>query len=309
MHALANQLGTLRRRHQRRQVRILFACIAGSFVVHLAGWAWIASMREPVRRPVPSGYMTVESWPAPPPPLPPVPAAKAGGSAGPPAAPGGAAPPRPAPRAVRAPSPGSAGEIQRKGFLRALESAGKGPIARGLPGTLASADAPSGLPDEPRTGTAPAGLPARRGGGDAAPAAAAPGPGGGLGGFGTGVGGGGGGSGGGTGAGVGLGAGTVDSAEIDQARLDAFVRARIGGLRACYETELRLDPRMGGTVRVRFVIRTTGAVSDVVVGREGLESATMADCLARILRTWTTPFRPSTAVPVEYPFVFRPVGG
>jgi hypothetical protein len=106
-----------------------------------------------------------------------------------------------------------------------------------------------------------------------------------------------------------MGAGTVESTEVDQAQLDAFVRARIGGLRACYETELRLDPRMGGTVRVRFVIRTTGAVSDVVVGREGLESATMADCLARILRTWTTPFRPSVAVPVEYPFAFRPVGG
>lgn len=306
VEAPAIQLETLRRRHQRRQLRILSACIAGSLVVHLLGWAWLASMREPVRRPVPSGYMMVEQWQALPPPLRPAPEGEAGRSEGPPAAPAGGAPARPAPRAVRAPTPASAGEIQRKGFLRALESVGRGPITKGLPGTIASADAPSGLPDASGAGTPSAGLPSRRGGGAAAPAvAAAPGPGGGLGGFGTGVGKGGVG----TGGGVLLGAGTVDSAEVDQARLDAFVRARIGGLRACYETELRLDPRRGGTVRVRFVIRTSGEVSDVVVARDGLDSAAMADCLARILRTWTTAFRPSVAVPVEYPFVFRPVGG
>ena len=236
------------------RLRILSACIAGSLVVHLLGWAWLASMREPVRRPVPSGYMMVEQWQALPPPLRPAPDGEAGRSAGPPAAPAGGAPARPAPRAVRAPTPASAGEIQRKGFLRALESVGRGPITKGLPGTIASADAPSGLPDASGAGTPSAGLPSRRGGGAAAPAvAAAPGPGGGLGGFGTGVGKGGVG----TGGGVLLGAGTVDSAEVDQARLDAFVRARIGGLRACYETELRIDPRRGGTVRVRFVIRTT----------------------------------------------------
>ena len=119
----------------------------------------------------------------------------------------------------------------------------------------------------------------------------------------------GGGTGGGTGAGVGLGTGTVDSGAIDRSQLDAFVRARIGGLRACYEPELRIDPRREGTVRVRFVVRTNGDVSDVAVVRDGLQSPAMVACLARILRTWTTPFRPSVAVPVEVPFVFRPVAG
>jgi len=294
VEALPIRVMALRRRHQRRQVRILVGCIAGSLVVHLAGWAWLASMREPVRRPVPSGYMLVEQWQAPPPASSPV---SAGDPAGARVAQGGGAPARPA-RVVRAPTPASPGEVQRKGFLRALESVGKGSIAKGLPGTLASADRPSGLPDAPASGAPSAALPARRGGG----AAAAPVPVAGPEGFGSGVGAG-------TGAGVLLGAGTVESGEVDQARLDAFVRARIGGLRACYETELRIDPRRGGTVRVRFVIRTTGEISDVVVAREGLDSAAMADCLARILRTWTTSFRPSVAVPVEYPFVFRPMSG
>lgn len=277
--------------HQRRQLRTLSGCIAGSLVVHLVAWSWLASMREPYRRPPPSGYMVIERWPAPPPPLPPAPAGKAGGSEGPPAG--------SAKRSVQPPTPGGAGEVQRKGFLRALESAGKASIARGLPGTLVAADAPSGRPDPSGAGTSPA-VPA---------AAAAPGPAGGPDGFGSGVGSPGGGTGGGTGAGVGLGAGTIDAYGVDKAQLDAFVRARIGGLRACYEPELRADPRRAGTVRVRFVIRTTGELSDVVVVRDGLESAAMAACLARILRTWTTPFRPSVSVPVEVPFAFRPVAG
>jgi hypothetical protein len=289
VEARASQLEAVRRRHQRRQLRVLSGCIAGSLVVHLFGWAWVASMREPIRRPAPGGYMVIERWPAPAPPVSPAPAEKAGGSERSPAT----------PRSVRAATPASAGEVQRKGFLRALESVGKEQIAKGLPGTLVAADAPSGLPDAPGAGPAPA-VPA---------AAPAPRPAGGPGGFGTGVGSGGGGTGGGTGTGVGLGAGTVDSAEIDRARLESFVRTRIGGLRACYEAELRLDSRRGGTVRVRFVIRTTGEVSDVVVARDEFESMAMADCLARILRTWSTPFRPSVAVPVEVPFVFRPVAG
>ena len=32
----------------------------------------------------------------------------------------------------------------------------------------------------------------------------------------------------------------------------------------------------------------------------------IANCIVGIVRTWRTPFRPSRAVTVEYPFVFRP---
>ncbi len=100
----------------------------------------------------------------------------------------------------------------------------------------------------------------------------------------------------------------VDSSEVDQARLDAFVRARIGGLRACYESQLKLDRRTDGTVRMRFSILPTGELSGVVVVQNTLGSALVADCVAGIVRTWRTPFRPGQAVLVEYPFVFRPSG-
>ena len=198
-----------------------------------------------------------------------------------------------------------AGEVQRKGSLRALGSLGRGPMARGLPGAMAGGELPSGLPDAPSARVDGAGFPERRGEGSGAPAV--------LGDLGTG--GGGGARGGGAGIGlssglggssIGIGTGQVGSAEVDQAKLDAFVRARIGGLRACYETQLKRDSRSDGTMRMRFAIRATGELSDVVASESSIASDVMADCLIRILRTWRTPFRPSEAVTVEYPFVFRP---
>jgi TonB family protein len=98
----------------------------------------------------------------------------------------------------------------------------------------------------------------------------------------------------------------VGPGDVDQAKLDSFVRARIGGLRACYETQLKLDQRRDGTVRMRFAILSTGELSDVAVAQDTLDAPAMADCLIRIVRTWKTPFRPAEPVSVEYPFVFRP---
>jgi TonB family protein len=193
-----------------------------------------------------------------------------------------------------------ASQVKGKGLLRALDALGRGPMARGLTGTSPEGELASGLPDAPRAQDR---MPGRRGGGGA-PAVlgdlAIGGDGaGGLGSIpGAGAGGG--------GTSVAIGASQVESTEVEQARLDAFVRARTGALRACYETQLQLGQRREGTVRMRFAILPTGEVADVVVAQSTLGSSGTADCLVGIVRTWRTPFRPSAAVPVEYPFVFRP---
>jgi hypothetical protein len=251
-------------------------------------------MKPPSRR-VPSGFMMVEQWPVY---SLPAPAAGAGKPEGEPIPSSGPAAKATAPSA---PAPGSAtGGVQRRGILRALDALDAGPLARGIPGSLEAGDLPTGVPDAPR---APGPLPARRGGGESGPAV--------LGDIGTPRGGGGGGSGGLGGSpgglsSVGFGTSEVRSTELDQGRLDAFVRARIGGLRACYETQLKLDQRRDGTMRVRFSILDSGEIADVVTAEDTLRSPAMEDCIVGIVRTWRTPFRPSRAVTVEYPFVFRP---
>jgi outer membrane biosynthesis protein TonB len=99
----------------------------------------------------------------------------------------------------------------------------------------------------------------------------------------------------------------VDSADIDQQKLAAFVRARMGLIKACYENALKRNPRLKGKISIRFTILETGGLADIVAAINSLGSPEVASCITNTMRTWRTQFRPDGPVTVEYPFVFAPV--
>jgi outer membrane biosynthesis protein TonB len=99
----------------------------------------------------------------------------------------------------------------------------------------------------------------------------------------------------------------VDSADIDQAKLASFVKARMGLIKACYENALKRNPSLKGKIAIRFTILETGALADVTPAQNGLGSPEVASCIVNTMRSWRTQFRPSGPVTVEYPFVFQPV--
>jgi outer membrane biosynthesis protein TonB len=99
----------------------------------------------------------------------------------------------------------------------------------------------------------------------------------------------------------------VDSSDIDQGKLGAFVRARMGLIKACYENALKRNPQLKGKISIRFTILETGGLSDVSTAQNSLGSAEVAACIMNTMRSWRTQFRPSGPVTVEYPFVFQPV--
>jgi outer membrane biosynthesis protein TonB len=99
----------------------------------------------------------------------------------------------------------------------------------------------------------------------------------------------------------------IDSAEIDQGKLGAFVRARMGLIKTCYETALKRNPNLRGKLTIRFTILETGGVADVTVVLNTVGSPEVAACISGTMRSWRTQFRPSGPVTVEYPFVFSPV--
>ncbi|MGC3996572.1 MAG: AgmX/PglI C-terminal domain-containing protein [Anaeromyxobacter sp.] len=98
----------------------------------------------------------------------------------------------------------------------------------------------------------------------------------------------------------------IDSAEIDQGKLGAFVRARMGLIKACYENALKRNPALKGKLTIRFTILETGGISDITVVVNSLGSQDVATCITGAMRTWRTQFRPEGPVTVEYPFVFSP---
>jgi hypothetical protein len=99
----------------------------------------------------------------------------------------------------------------------------------------------------------------------------------------------------------------VDSAEIDQQKLGAFVRARMGLIKACYENALKRNPSLKGKISVRFTILETGGLADVTAAVNTLAAPEVSTCIVGTMRTWRTQFRPTGPVTVEYPFVFSPV--
>jgi len=96
----------------------------------------------------------------------------------------------------------------------------------------------------------------------------------------------------------------IDSPDIDQGKLGAFVRARISSIKACYENALKRNPGLKGKIRIRFTILETGGLAEIVVIENSMGSAEVAACISGFMRGWRTPFHPAGTVTVEYPFVF-----
>jgi outer membrane biosynthesis protein TonB len=99
----------------------------------------------------------------------------------------------------------------------------------------------------------------------------------------------------------------IDSSEVDQAKLGAFVRARMSLLKACYENALKRNPGLKGRMRIRFTILETGGLQDVSTVENALGSE-VSSCVVNAMRGWRLPFRPSGPVTVDYPLVFTPGG-
>jgi hypothetical protein len=99
----------------------------------------------------------------------------------------------------------------------------------------------------------------------------------------------------------------VDSSDIDQGKLNAFVRARMGLIKACYENALKRNPNLKGKISIRFTILETGGLADVSAVQNSMGAPEVAACIMNTMRSWRTQFRPSDPATVEYPFVFSPV--
>ena len=192
--------------------------------------------------------------------------------------------------------------VQHKGMLRAFAALGgaaagplTGGLGNGLPtqgvaaASMGPAELPGGAPASDRGGDGPAG-PATLG---AIRLQRGSGPGPGMGGNGEVVG----------ASVVGMG-GSVNSSLVSEVEVTSFVRARTGGIKACYESQLRREPTLQGRMRVRFRILEDGTISQVSALENTLASSEVEACVFNVIRGWRTPFRPSEAADVEYPFVF-----
>jgi TonB family protein len=96
---------------------------------------------------------------------------------------------------------------------------------------------------------------------------------------------------------------------LDKELIRQVVRANIGQIRYCYESQLTRFPKLSGKVAIRWVIREDGRVATSSVAQSTAGNAELETCVAGRVRTWQFP-KPKGGgmVVVTYPFVFKQSG-
>jgi len=85
----------------------------------------------------------------------------------------------------------------------------------------------------------------------------------------------------------------------------AVLSANARQMRDCYETALRSNATLSGTVVVRFTVRPTGSVASSSLVRSTLGDRAVERCLVQFVRTLSFP--PSAGrTRVSFPIVFSP---
>jgi TonB family protein len=94
---------------------------------------------------------------------------------------------------------------------------------------------------------------------------------------------------------------------LDRDIIKRVIRSHLSEIKYCYERELRKDPKLRGSVDVRFTIGPTGSVSASMTPRNTTGSEALESCLAKAVKRWKFP-KPTGGgiVVVTYPFVFKP---
>lgn len=98
-----------------------------------------------------------------------------------------------------------------------------------------------------------------------------------------------------------------NEALVDRQKLNAYLRARQAAVMSCYQRELRRNPSLAGTVKVRFAISPAGRAIDLELEETLAGGAAVGSCVKTVVRGWVFPFKPEEAVQVAIPFLFTSV--
>jgi TonB family protein len=97
---------------------------------------------------------------------------------------------------------------------------------------------------------------------------------------------------------------------LDRELIRKVIRANIGQIRYCYESELQTKPNLAGKVAVRFIISPSGDVAQAQVAEGStLNEPRLSECIRVRVRGWKFPSpKGGGNVIVTYPFLFKPSG-
>jgi hypothetical protein len=90
--------------------------------------------------------------------------------------------------------------------------------------------------------------------------------------------------------------------------IQRIIRQNFGRFRLCYENGLRTNPKLGGTVKVKFTITNAGAVSQPADSGSDLPDKAVVACVVKGFANLSFPQPEGGVVVVVYPIIFAPPG-
>lgn len=98
------------------------------------------------------------------------------------------------------------------------------------------------------------------------------------------------------------------SGGLTQEETMGVIRAGLNQIRHCYEKLLQRSPASSGKIKVKFSIGLNGRVSRADIVSSTISDSTMKTCVTSVVKRWKfPPPRGSSAVTVNYPFIFNPL--
>lgn len=94
--------------------------------------------------------------------------------------------------------------------------------------------------------------------------------------------------------------------QLERQEIEIVIKQHMGLIRRCYTRELRRDPSLQGTVKVRFVIDEDGGVKYASLRGSELDNGIVEDCVLDEIRKLRFPMPDGDGtVIVTYPFAFK----
>lgn len=88
--------------------------------------------------------------------------------------------------------------------------------------------------------------------------------------------------------------------------IHAVIKKNMEEINACYNSSVKVNPTVAGTIKTRFVISLEGSVSSVQITENSTQDAELAECFAHRILNWNFPKpRGKQPVTVNYPFVVQ----
>lgn len=107
---------------------------------------------------------------------------------------------------------------------------------------------------------------------------------------------------------LGTGGKTIGPGDFDSSVVVRTIKRHARTLLACYEDALRLNPTLEGRIALAFTIDTGGTTSDIVLSNDTLCSASVSECITRMVNGFSfNPGPEGGEARFAYSFAFSPV--